>query len=72
MGDWWPELGKGEKVEVGEPPDCGMVLHDQASPREMPLMAVRDGGQMGARPLMRTFQSVVSATMGMDEACVDG
>lgn len=50
----------------------GIVEHGQASPSEMPLMAVRDWGQMGANPDMRTFQSVGSGTMGIDEACVDG
>lgn len=66
------EFGNGENVEVGEPLAWGMVLHGQASPSEMPFSAVRDGGQMGARPLIKTFQSVGRTTMGLDEACVEG
>ena len=70
-------LGNG--LKLGPPLDgdvagagCGMEEQGQASPSEIPLMAVRDWGQMGANPDMRTFQSVGSGTIGIDEACVDG
>jgi hypothetical protein len=66
-------LGKGEKVGLeGDCAGCGMELHGQASPRDTPFMAVRDGGQMGARPFMRTFQRTGRGTMITLDACVDG
>jgi hypothetical protein len=70
----WPVvLGKGEKVGlVGDCAGCGIELHGQASPRETPLMAVRDGGQIGARPFMRTFQRTGMGTMMTLEAWVEG
>lgn len=68
-----PEFGNG--LKLGPPDDglgCGMEEQGQASPREVPLIAVREGGQMGANPVMRTFQRVGSGTIGIDDACVDG
>lgn len=68
-----PEFGKG--LKLGPPDDalgCGMTEQGHASPREMPLMAVRDGGQMGAKPDMSTFHRVGKGTIGIDDACVDG
>ena len=61
----WPvELGNGEKVGLeGDCEGCGIELQGQASPRETPLMAVREGGQMGARPFMSTFHSTGIGTM---------
>jgi len=44
----------------------------QASPREVPSRLVREGGQIGARPSMRTDQRVGSGTMGTEEAWVVG
>src|SRR4051794_27053784 len=71
--DWPVVLGKGEKVGLeGDWAGWGMELHGQASPRDTPLMAVRDAGQMGARPLIRTFQRTGMGTMITLEACVDG
>ena len=70
----WPVvLGNGENVGLlGDCEGCGIELQGQASPRETPLMAVRDGGQMGARPFMRMFQSTGKGTMMTLDACVEG
>lgn len=71
--DWPVALGKGENVGLlGDCAGCGIELQGQASPSETPLMAVRDGGQMGLSPFMRTFQSTGMGTMITLEACVDG
>jgi hypothetical protein len=50
----------------------GMVDKGQASPRGVPSIAVREEGQMGARPSMRTCQRVGRMTIGMEEAWVVG
>lgn len=50
----------------------GRVERGQASPREVLSRTVRDEGQTGARPSMRTDQRVGRRTIGTDEACVDG
>lgn len=50
----------------------GKVEHGQASPIERPSTWVRDGGQMGVSPSIRTVHKVVIGTMGTDEANVDG
>lgn len=50
----------------------GRVERGQASPREVPSRAVREGGQIGARPSMRTDQRVGRITMGTEEAWVVG
>lgn len=68
-------FGKGLKLgpaPVGDEAGCGMDEQGQASPREMPLMAVLDCGQIGAKPDMSKFQSVGRGTIGIDEACVEG
>jgi hypothetical protein len=71
--DWPVELGKGEKVGLeGDCAGCGIELQGQASPSETPLMAVRDGGQIGARPFMSTFQRRGIGTMITLEAWVEG
>lgn len=71
--DWPVVLGKGEKVGlVGDWAGWGIELHGQASPSETPLIAVRDGGQIGAKPSIKTFQSTVRGTMITLDACVDG
>jgi len=71
--DWPVVLGKGEKVGLdGDCAGCGMELHGQASPSEIPLMAVRDGGQIGARPFIRMFQRTGRGTIMTLEAWVDG
>ena len=44
----------------------------QASPRLVPSMAVREVGQIGPRPSIRTFHRVGSGTMGTEEAEVVG
>lgn len=49
-----------------------MEWQGQASPRDTPLIAVRDWGQIGARPFMRTFHRVGMMTIGVDDACVEG
>lgn len=69
-----PELlGKGENVGLlGACDGCGIELHGQASPRGTPLIAVRDAGQIGARPSISTFQSVGMGTISALDACVDG
>jgi hypothetical protein len=73
LWDWAVLLGNGEKVGLAGVCDaCGIDLHGQASPRDTPLMVVRDAGQIGASPLMRTFQSTGMGTISMLEACVDG
>lgn len=46
----------------------GRVESGQASPREVSSSTVRDGGQMGARPSMRTDQRVGRGTIGIEEA----
>lgn len=65
-------LGKGEKLGAEDAAGCGIVEQGQASPREMPLMAVREGGQIGAKPVIRTSQRVGRSTIGIEEACVEG
>lgn len=73
---WTPAdvLGKGEKegLEFEFCVGCGMELQGQASPRETPLMAVREAGQMGPRPFINTFQSTGIGTMMTLEAWVEG
>lgn len=49
-------------------PDLGIVLQGHASPSETPLMAVRDAGQIGASPFMRTFHRTGSGTISIDDA----
>lgn len=62
--DWPVVLGKGEKVGlVGDCAGWGMELQGQASPSETPLIAVRDGGQIGANPFIRMFHSTGSGTI---------
>lgn len=68
----WVSLWKGRIDSQDDDPDCGMALQGQASPRETPFMAVREGGQIGPRPFMRMFHRTGSGTMRMDCACVDG
>lgn len=51
---------------------CGMLEQGHASPRETPLMAVRDEGQMGAKPDIKTFHRTGRMTMGLDVAWVVG
>lgn len=65
-------LGKGEKLGPADAVGCGIDEQGQASPREMPLMAVREGGQMGAKPVIKTSHRVGRDTMGIEEACVEG
>lgn len=65
-------LGKGEKLGPAEAVGCGIEEHGQASPREIPLMAVREGGQIGAKPVIKTSQRVGRRTIGIEEACVEG
>lgn len=65
-------LGNGEKLGPADGVGCGIDEHGQASPREMPLMAVREGGQMGAKPVISMSQNVGTRTIGIDEACVEG
>jgi hypothetical protein len=50
----------------------GRRASGQASPREVPSRVVREGGQMGAKPSMRTDQRVGRGMMGTEEAWVVG
>jgi hypothetical protein len=50
----------------------GRVESGQASPREVLSRVVREGGQIGLRPSMRTDQRVGSGTIGIEEARVVG
>ncbi len=50
----------------------GRVDRGQASPRDVLSIVVREGGQMGARPSIRTDQRVGRRTIGTEEACVEG
>jgi hypothetical protein len=43
-------------------------VRGQASPRLVPSMAVREAGQMGPRPSIRTLQRVGRGTIGTEEA----
>ena len=52
--------------------DGGMDLHGHASPRGVPAIEVREEGQMGASPSIRTSHRVGKGTTGTDEARVDG
>ena len=57
--------------------DCGgrefaSTVRGQASPRDVLSMLVREEGQMGARPSIRTDQRVGRGTMGIEEARVLG
>jgi hypothetical protein len=68
-------FGKGEKVgEDGEPAEgaCGMEEHGHASPRDTSSMAVRLAGQIGARPVIRTFHRTGKMTIGIEDAWVVG
>ena len=47
-------------------------MRGQASPREVLSIFVRDAGQMGESPSMRTVQRTGRGTMGMEEAWVLG
>lgn len=49
-----------------------MDLQGQASPSGVAPMQVREEGQMPARPSIRTFHRVGRATMGTEEASVEG
>ena len=49
-----------------------MELHGHASPREVPASVVRDEGQMGARPSMRTSHNVGTGITGTEDARVEG
>lgn len=69
--DW--EFGNGEKPgELGGGVCCGIEVQGHASPSEMPSMAVRDGGQIGASPDIKTFHNTGMTTIGVEEACVVG
>lgn len=52
--------------------DTWRVDRGQASPRDVASSVVRDAGQIGARPSMRTDQSIGSGTIGIEEARVFG
>jgi len=52
--------------------DCERMVEGQASPREVLSIVVREGGQIGARPSIRTDQRIGSGTMGIEEAKVRG
>jgi hypothetical protein len=52
--------------------EVGMEERGQASPRGVPSIAVREEGQIGARPSMRTDLRVGRMTMGTEEAWVVG
>jgi hypothetical protein len=54
------------------PAVLGKVDRGQASPREVLSKAVREAGQIGARPSIRTDQRVGRGTMGTEEAWVVG
>jgi len=49
-------------------PALGIALHGHASPSDTPLTEVRDGGQMLASPVIRTFHNTGSGTISMEEA----
>ena len=49
-----------------------MELQCQASPSGWPAMEVRDAGQIGARPFIKTFHNVGRGTMGTEDARVEG
>ena len=49
-----------------------MELQGQPSPRDAPLIAVREAGQIGPSPFINTFQSTGIGTMMTLEACVEG
>ncbi|KAK5633509.1 hypothetical protein RRF57_009223 [Xylaria bambusicola] len=71
----WLDCGNGEKVGEPETVRCctwGIDEQGQASPREMPFMAVREFGQIGARPAMRTFHNTGRTTTALEAACVVG
>lgn len=52
--------------------DFWRVESGQASPREVESREVREAGQMGARPSIRTDQRMGRGTMGIEEARVLG
>jgi hypothetical protein len=49
-----------------------MVDRDQASPSEVESIWVRDGGQMGDKPSIKTCHKVGKETTGTEDACVVG
>lgn len=55
-----------------ETESVGIEVRGHASPRDMPSMIVREAGQMGAKPSMRTCHRVGTGTMKTDEAWVVG
>lgn len=50
----------------------GIALQGHASPIDTPSICVREGGQIGERPSMRTFQRVGIKIIGTDETWVEG
>ena len=66
-------LWKGTIVSHGwEVGRTGRVESGHASPSEVLSRVVREGGQIGARPSMRTDQRIGRGTMGIEEARVRG
>jgi hypothetical protein len=57
--------------DVGRRVNC-RVESGQASPREVASRVVREAGQIGARPSIKTDQRIGRGTMGMEEARVLG
>ena len=49
-----------------------MVDRGQASPSEVESIWVRDGGQIGDRPSIKTCHKVGKETTGTEDACVVG
>ena len=47
-------------------------MQGQASPSETPSILVREKGQIGERPCMRTVQRVGTVMTGTEAAWVDG
>lgn len=52
--------------------DIGSVERGHASPREVLSSTVREAGQTGAKPSMRSVQKVGSGTIGIEDAWVEG
>ena len=57
---------------VSQGASVGIVDRGQASPRAVPSIAVREEGQIGARPSIKTLHRVGRRTIGTDDIWVEG
>ena len=59
-------------VDVGDEGGWGIDEQGQASPNGTSLIAVRELGQIGVKPVMRSSQRTGTRTIGVEDAWVVG